>query len=122
MSDMTVKADSRGRVPLARAGIQRDIRYAVTMEDDGTIRLTPAVVVRTPSLREAFGDEGLRRLHEVEAGGSDDAPFISAEDALGAAVDDLAEALVHNAAHRELATVVEPSGLDAFFDSLAREE
>lgn len=120
MNDMTVRADSRGRVSLARAGVQRDIRYAVTVEDDGTIRLTPAVVVRAPSLREAFGSDSLRRLRATEDRGT--APLISAEEALGAAVADLEEALTYNAAHRELATVVEPAGLDAFFDSLAREQ
>lgn len=116
MSELVVKADSRGRVPLIRAGIEKGARYVVTVEGDGTIRLVPAVVVSEPKAQRAFGAEGLRRLREP------DAPFVSAEDALGAAVDDLADALAHNAAHRELATLVEPSGLDAFFDSLAREE
>lgn len=114
--ELVVKADSRGRVPLARAGIRKGARYVVTVEDDGTIRLVPAVVVSEPKVQDAFGVEGLRRLWEP------DAPFVSAEDALGGAVEDLADALAHNAAHRSRATLVDPGGLDAFFDSLAREE
>lgn len=44
MSDVLIEADSRGRVALGRL-VERDARYIATRADDGTITLTPAVVM-----------------------------------------------------------------------------
>ena len=44
MSDVLLETDSRGRVSLGRLGDTQD-RYLATIDDDGTIVLTPAVVM-----------------------------------------------------------------------------
>lgn len=40
-----VVADDRARISFGKAGVRRDDRYAVSMNDDGAILLTPLVSV-----------------------------------------------------------------------------
>ena len=40
-----VVADDRSRIPAGKAGVRRDDRYAVAVNDDGSILLTPLVSV-----------------------------------------------------------------------------
>jgi hypothetical protein len=40
-----VSADDRARVPVGKAGVRRDDRYAVAVNDDGEILLTPLVSI-----------------------------------------------------------------------------
>jgi len=40
-----VIADDRARIPAGKAGVRRDDRYAVAVNDDGSILLTPLVSV-----------------------------------------------------------------------------
>jgi len=40
-----VVADDRARVPVGKAGVRKDDRYAVAVNDDGTILLTPLVSI-----------------------------------------------------------------------------
>lgn len=40
-----VVADDRARIPAGKAGVRRDDRYAVAVNDDGSILLTPLVSV-----------------------------------------------------------------------------
>jgi hypothetical protein len=43
--DLVVESDERGRVSLARAGVQPSQRYVVHVEPDGSVILSPAAVV-----------------------------------------------------------------------------
>jgi len=36
-----VVADDRARIPFGKAGVRRDDRYAIAVDDDGSILLTP---------------------------------------------------------------------------------
>ncbi|SHJ80543.1 hypothetical protein SAMN02745244_03301 [Tessaracoccus bendigoensis DSM 12906] len=38
-------ADERGRLPMAKTGVRKDDRYAVAVNDDGQILLTPLVSI-----------------------------------------------------------------------------
>jgi hypothetical protein len=38
-------ADERGRLPMAKSGIRKDDRYAIAVNDDGQILLTPLVSI-----------------------------------------------------------------------------
>ena len=38
-------ADERGRLPLGKSGVRKDDRYAVAVNDDGQILLTPLVSI-----------------------------------------------------------------------------
>jgi hypothetical protein len=49
--DAVVESDERGRVSLARAGMEPNQRYVAHSEPDGTIILTPAAVVSTYEAR-----------------------------------------------------------------------
>jgi hypothetical protein len=49
--DAVVEADDRGRVSLARAGVQPNQRYVAHVEPDGTVILTPAAVVTSYEAR-----------------------------------------------------------------------
>lgn len=40
-----VSADDRARIPVGKAGVRRDDRYAVAVNDDGEILLTPLVSI-----------------------------------------------------------------------------
>lgn len=40
-----VIADDRARIPAGKAGVRRDDRYAVAVNDDGSILLTPLVSI-----------------------------------------------------------------------------
>ncbi|ROR36815.1 hypothetical protein EDF63_0947 [Curtobacterium sp. JUb34] len=40
-----VTADDRARIPAGKAGVRRDDRYAVAVNEDGSILLTPLVSV-----------------------------------------------------------------------------
>lgn len=40
-----VVADDRARIPAGKAGVRRDDRYAVAVNDDGSILLTPLVSI-----------------------------------------------------------------------------
>lgn len=38
-------ADDRGRLPMSKSGVRKDDRYAVAVNDDGQILLTPLVSI-----------------------------------------------------------------------------
>jgi hypothetical protein len=69
MNEQIVEVDSRRRISLGRIGRSEHTRYLAHVEDDGTIVLTPAVVVSAveakvlanPALvakiQQALGDE-----------------------------------------------------------------
>lgn len=38
-------ADERGRLPMAKSGVRKDDRYAIAVNDDGQILLTPLVSI-----------------------------------------------------------------------------
>lgn len=58
-----VSADDRARIPVGKAGVRRDDRYAVAVSDDGEILLTPLVSIpkrellvwEDSQIREALG-------------------------------------------------------------------
>ena len=65
-------ADERGRLPLAKTGVRKDDRYAVAVNDDGQILLTPVVSIPRRELivwENALLRESLARgLAEAAAG------------------------------------------------------
>ena len=65
-------ADDRARIAFAKAGVRRDDRYAVAMNDDGEILLTPLVSVPKRELvvweNETLRDALARGLADSAAG------------------------------------------------------
>lgn len=49
--DLVIEADERGRVSLARAGVQPHQRFVVHLESDGSVILSPATVVTAHEAR-----------------------------------------------------------------------
>ncbi|RLK60494.1 hypothetical protein [Actinokineospora cianjurensis] len=52
-----VTADERGRVAVGKAGVEKDARYAVSMNADGAILLTPLVSIPKRELLVWENDE-----------------------------------------------------------------
>lgn len=52
-----VTADERARIPVGRAGARKDDRYAVSVNDDGVILLTPVVSIPKRELLVWENDE-----------------------------------------------------------------
>jgi len=65
MANQLVEVDGRRRVPLGRIGRKKDTRYLVREDDDGTIVLTPAVVL---SEREAAVLANPALIQQLQAG------------------------------------------------------
>ncbi len=69
MTDQIVEVDSRRRISLGRLGRAEHTRYLAQVEDDGTIVLTPAVVVSALEAR-VLSDPKL--MAQIIAGLTDD--------------------------------------------------
>ncbi|ROR80034.1 hypothetical protein SAMN06295974_1929 [Plantibacter flavus] len=67
-----VTADGRARIPFGKAGVRQDDRYAVAMNDDGEILLTPLVSIPKRELlvweNEAIRSSLARGLEQSAAG------------------------------------------------------
>ena len=65
-------ADERGRLPMAKTGVRKDDRYAVAVNDDGQILLTPLVSIPRRELivweNEMLRESLARGLAEAAAG------------------------------------------------------
>lgn len=67
-----VLADERGRLPMAKTGVRKDDRYAVAVNDDGQILLTPLVSIPRRELivweNQMLRESLARGLAEAAAG------------------------------------------------------
>ena len=65
-------ADERGRLPMAKTGVRKDDRYAVAVNDDGQILLTPLVSIPRRELivweNQMLRESLARGLAEAAAG------------------------------------------------------
>lgn len=65
-------ADERGRLPMAKSGVRKDDRYAVAVNDDGQILLTPLVSIPRRELivweNQMLRESLARGLAEAAAG------------------------------------------------------
>jgi hypothetical protein len=65
-------ADERGRLPMGKSGVRKDDRYAVAVNEDGQILLTPLVSVPRRELivweNQVLRDSLARGLAEAAAG------------------------------------------------------
>ena len=65
-------ADERGRLPMAKTGVRKDDRYAVAVNDDGQILLTPLVSIPRRELivweNQILRESLARGLAEAAAG------------------------------------------------------
>ena len=68
-------ADERGRLPMAKTGVRKDDRYAVAVNDDGQILLTPLVSIPRRELivweNQMLRESLARGLAEAAAGGTE---------------------------------------------------
>jgi len=69
-------ADDRGRLPMAKSGVRKDDRYAVSVNDDGQILLTPLVSIPRRELlvweNQALRESLARGLAQAAAGEVED--------------------------------------------------
>jgi hypothetical protein len=62
--DVIVETDPRGRVSLARLGVQGGHRYIGRIEPDGTVVLEPAIVMTEAEARLRANPELLARIED----------------------------------------------------------
>jgi hypothetical protein len=69
-------ADERGRLPMGKSGVRKDDRYAVAVNDDGQILLTPLVSIPRRELivweNQALRESLARGLAQAAAGELED--------------------------------------------------
>jgi hypothetical protein len=82
-------ADERGRIPMGKSGVRKDDRYAVAVNDDGQILLTPLVSIPRRELvvwqNQALRESLARGLAEAASGEVEEmgsfASFLDADNA-----------------------------------------
>lgn len=69
-------ADERGRIPMGKSGVKKNERYAVAVNDDGQILLTPLVSIPRRELlaweNQALRESLARGLAQATAGELED--------------------------------------------------
>lgn len=65
--DLVIEADERGRVSLARAGVEPNQRYVVHVESDGSVILSPAVVMTAHEARFLQNNQLVEQIEDNRA-------------------------------------------------------